>query len=99
MTKHLKVKDYLLRKRLLKNDQKIFIYKFFNKNQQYSKKFRFKIMLKYQELYKNHSNSKLVNRCIDSKQFRSTNVLTNLSKASFKNKLFDGSVNGFRKSS
>jgi ribosomal protein S14 len=99
MTHYSKYKDYKIRRSLKITNIKLFVLKYFLKDSNKSKNFRFKINLKIQKLYSDAFQTKVKNRCIHSTKVRSVSRISNLTKASFKDNLNFGKVNGFTKSS
>lgn len=99
MTQYSNYKDFTLRKNIKLKQSNIFILKSFLLNKKSSKKIRFKIMLKMHRLYNALLGNKFKNRCIFSTKIRSVSRLTNLTKASFKDNLQWGKLNGFKKAS
>lgn len=87
MSKHANYKDFYLRKRLKTNQNTLFILKSFLLNKKNSKKIRFKIMLKMQQLYKDLLGNKFINRCIFSTKIRSVSRITNLTKSSLRDNI------------
>ena len=98
MARYLKTKNFFLRKKLKKSENKKLLYKFLNKSLSNEKIMKFKIMLKYQ-IFNRDINNKVFNMCIDSSQTRSVYRITNLSKSLFKKQLSTSNVNGFKKAS
>jgi hypothetical protein len=87
MTKYANYKDFNLRKKLEKNQNNIFILKSFLLKEEISKKIRFKIMLKLQQLHRHLLGNKFKNRCIFSTKIRAVSRISNLTKASLKDNL------------
>lgn len=99
MTKYLNSKDNSNRLKLNKVYKKLILYKFLLKNENYSNNLRFKIMLNIQDISKSFNESKIKNRCFHSTKTRSVYRISGLSKASFKDKLSNSKMNGFKKAS
>lgn len=99
MTKYSNYKDNIRRQNLKQKQINIIILKSFLKNEYNSKSYKFKIMLKMNQLYQETLGNKIKNRCIFSTKIRSVSRLTNMTKASFKENINWGQLNGFRKSS
>lgn len=100
MTQYGNYKDFYLRNKLKKLQKKMLTFKFFLFNTMIDKKTRFKIMLKYQQLYKKKiSQNRLKNRCMVSTKVRSVARLVNMTKATLKKNIQWGKLNGFKKSS
>lgn len=99
MTSYSRYKDFIYRKDKQKNQMNLLILKSFLLDSNLSKTTRFKIMLKMNDEFSLLLGNKLQSRCIYSSKIRSVSRISNLTKASFKNNLHWGKVNGFRKSS
>lgn len=100
MTQYGNYKDFYFRNKLKKLQKNKLTLKFFLSNSIIDKKIRFKIMLKYQQLYKkNISQNKIKNRCMISTKVRSVSRLSNMTKATLKKNIQWGRLNGFKKSS
>jgi lysine/ornithine N-monooxygenase len=85
MTQYGNYKDFYFRNKLKKLQKNKLTLKFFLSNSIIDKKIRFKIMLKYQQLYKkNISQNKIKNRCMISTKVRSVSRLSNMTKATLK---------------
>jgi hypothetical protein len=87
MTHSSKYKDYFCRQQLKKYQKKILILKYLIKNTNFSKSFRFKLMLKMQLLRQKNLKNKIKNRCMFTSKVRSVSRLSNLTKASFKSSI------------
>ena len=99
MTKYLNSKDNSNRLKFYKIYKKLILYKFLFKNESYPKNLKLKLMLNIQDLNKSFYESKIKNRCFHSTKTRSVYRISGLSKASFKDKLSNSKVNGFKKAS
>jgi len=99
MTKYLNSKDNSNRFKLNNIYKKLILYKFLFKNENYPNNLRFKIMLNIQDISKSFYESKIKNRCFHSTKTRSVYRISGLSKASFKDKLSNSQMNGFKKAS
>lgn len=99
MIKYLRFKDFKKRKKFNKNQNINLILKSILIKEELNNKFKFKFMLKNQQLLNYNFKSKIINRCIISNKIRSVNRITGLTKNSYKQYFDYGNIMGFKKSS
>jgi hypothetical protein len=84
MTHYSKYKDFILRKKFKNYQSDILLLKFFLLKEKLPKNFRFKIMLKLQQLHSGLLGVKYKNRCMISTKVRSVSKISNLNKSAFR---------------
>ena len=92
-------KDYKLRKNISSLELDQIFFKSLLLNENISKEYKFKIMLKLQMVYKNLFKNRIINRCFRIGKNRSILRDFNLSKQELKKDFSSANICGFKKSS